>query len=211
MPPTKTIYQKYPTGLKIQFAQNGLTKSQLKNIPRSTRQSWKNYNIEKLWAPADVTIYDHENITLINALAEVQKLRKTIRAMAGLLIIYRKFLSQFSIERNNVASIAGSVASCLAYLQNNIPKNDLWKFMPFSNHQWSAWKTKKLCKVSLLQLCRRKYTHQLIAGEVEMIKESCSNIIYQHWPLISIYYSLLGRRNCTAAGVHFINIAGCYK
>ena len=188
---TKTTYNKYPTGLKIQFAQNALNKSLFKTMPRSTRQHWKNFNVEKLYAPANAVVYDHENIALINALVEIQQLKKVIRALAYVIVVYKKFLSQFIIARENMIAIQSIVLICIKHLENNFPKEKIYKWLPLTSHQWAAWSSRKVCKFSLIALCKRKYPHQLTMIEINTIKESCINNNYKYWPLISIYYKML--------------------
>ena len=172
MPPLKTTYRKYPTGLKIQFAQNALSKDCYKNISRSTRQGWKKYNVEQLYTPSTAVIYDSENVELLKALAEIQRLKKFIRGMAYLIVVYKKLLSQFDLERKNILSVHGLAVACVQYLQFNFPQKQFWIWMPFSSHQWSAWNSRAVCKLSLLQLCRRKHPHQLTTTEINAIKKT---------------------------------------
>lgn len=185
-----TLYRKYPTGLKIQFAQNALPKECCQPIARSTRQRWKNYTIKKLYIPENLPVYDCENILLLNALAEIQQLKRIIRGLVYLLIVYKKLLEQFNIQQKHIALVREEAIVCIKYLQSNF-SNQFWKRMPFSSHQWSAWNSRKVCRISLFQLCRRKHPQQLTTAEIDVIKNNCSDIKYKHWPLISIYYQLL--------------------
>jgi hypothetical protein len=186
-----TRYRKYPTGLKIQFAQNALSKEYYKPIARSTKQRWKNYNIEQLYVPENVPIYDHENIDLLKALAEIQQCKKIIRGLVYLLLIHKSLLNQFKIEQKNAALVRELISVCVKYLQSNFTSNQFWRWMPFSSHQWSAWNSRKICKISLLSLCRRTHPQQLTAAEAGAIKDNCSDGKYKHWPLVSIYYQLM--------------------
>jgi putative transposase len=192
LPLPEKNYRKYCTGLKLQLAAGAIEKEQYKLIPKSNRARWRKLEATKYWVPpTGAEIYDHESIPLVQALAEIQRLKKLLRTMAYLLVLYKTIVQLLPLDAGHYLKIKPTAETCMKLLQRNIPSNRLWKWMPFSEHQWAAWGSRKVCQSSLLDLCRRTHPGQLTAAEVTVIKEAANSTDYLHWPLASVYYQLM--------------------
>ena len=187
----KKTYNKYPTSLKMLYKQNAFNKSLFKSIPRSTRQYWKDFGSENLFEHNNFQINNSENALLVKSLREIQELKKIIRALVYLIVVYKKLLFQFKLKRENILPTQKYIALCLSYFEENFSKPNFFKWLPFSSNQWASWNSSKGCKISLLSLCRLKHPQQLTTTEINIIDKNCRNDEYKYWPLVSIYYKLL--------------------
>src|SRR5690606_20978844 len=120
------------------------------------------------------------------------------RVLFYLLKIQQELVQSFPLEHHHILPIIGYLKNLIRYM-NNAEIKLLWKYLPLSYKQWTAWSSRKVCAASLIQLCRRKHPAQLTISEVKIIGDECTQSCFRHWPLLSIYLQLLREQkiNCS--------------
>ena len=108
-----------------------------------------------------------------------------------MLCMYRGLLGQFPIKWDHVIAYRNNIDHAIKAAVISVSKDRIWRWMPFTYKQWTAWTSRKVCKASLLSLCRRQHTLQLTNAEQKAISDACSEAGYKHWSLGSIYYQLM--------------------
>jgi putative transposase len=165
----------------------------------------KKFNAQQLHLPPAFTYNNHIDPEKTALQAQNRLLKQQLRSAAYIIILF-KTLFKNGLTRQQVHTHQHIIDRCLQHFEQHYPKNNqFWKWMPFSLHQYSAWVSRKVCKASLLALCRRKHPLQLTIQEIEKIKQYATDNAYHCWSLASIYYQMM------IDGALFCSMATFYK
>ena len=184
--PTHPSYRRYPTGLKLRYAEGSLPQDAVRSISRSTRRRWTSLSAVQFFLPPGVDIFDSESAALMTALTQNKRLKQMLRAAFCLIVILRQLQTAFRLEIHHVSPLLQPLQRLLAYANANELKTQLLRCLPFSAHQLAAWSSRKICKQSLVSLCRRKHPSRLAFSEVGVIWEAALDKERSHWPLSSV-------------------------
>lgn len=187
---TKNSYNRYPTGLKLAYAAGTLPKNNAKRIPGSTRQRWKTLSPQDFWLPP-YTTFDSDNLLFIQLLQENTKLKQLLRLAARIILVYKKTFARVTLQPDTISLLIVLLNPLINTATALLPTQDSWKWLPFSARQWAAWTSRKRCRASVLNLCRRQHPAQVTTREQQQIITACYHPDYKHWPLSSIYYQLM--------------------
>ena len=154
-------YRSYHSQFKIQYGNGSLPDAVSTRIPRSTRQAWKDKNDGSFWNPI---AFDGQKDTgsLIARLKEENKLLKNqLKIAFQLVLLYRELLDLMPVKNSHFVKIKKSTTWLLQTCQQHHLDRIVWRYLPFTSKQWSAWNGQKKCWKSLLGLCRKQNSQQL--------------------------------------------------
>jgi putative transposase len=184
-------YRSYHSQFKIQYGNGTLPDDVSALIPRSTRQAWKGINSFSFWNP--LTFEDQkDNDLLITRLKTENKLLKNqLKVAFQLVLLYRELLALMPVKNSHFVKVKKRTLYLLHTCRKYELERVIWRYLPFTFRQFSAWNSRKQCWKSLLGLCRKQNTQQLAVTEQEIIATACADQQYEHWPLLCIYYQLM--------------------
>lgn len=184
-------YRSYHSQFKIQYGNGSLPDSISGLIPRSTRRGWKDKSPGSFWNPLAFEDQKDSDLLITRLKDENKLLRIQLKAAFQLLLLYRELLALISIKNSHFLKVKKRTNWLLQTCQQHHLDRVIWRYLPFTSKQYSAWNSRKHCWKSLLGLCRKQNVQQLSMTEQEIIATACIDEKYTHWPLSSIYYQLM--------------------
>lgn len=196
--------QSYHPYVLIAFYLNILPKHLLIQIPRSTRNDWKQKNLEQFfgydWYNEQKHLFD-----TIQKVAENKHLLQLNTALLRIIAVFR-FIQRHTINpKNNISSVANAIATNIQKIQTVLPLKSILKYLQLSYRQYWKMRQKIKCENSVFTLCLPKHPSQLLQREINIIKKYCNDVRFIHWPLASVYHQMIRDK---AAG---FNISTFYK
>ena len=79
----------------------------------------------------------------------------------------------------------------IALATSLVSLNRTLRWMKISHQQYYAWVNKMDCNRSLINLCRKRFPHQLTEEEIRVVKKYVTDESYVHWSVCSIYCQML--------------------
>jgi len=181
----KRTYNVYHTDFIILFILGLLNEKELKNIPKSTQQSWKQRDFSR--SIRSEYSYYLENKELIEAFLANKTL---LNAAKGLYFIYCTLVSIMDDVRGVKAKLRKSRETIIKTIENVEPLMGLkraCRFFKITVNQFYTWKRKVNCALSPLNECIKQQPLRTSASELQMIKEFVQNPEYKDYHLSSIH------------------------
>jgi hypothetical protein len=193
----------YCTDIQLQYKFDLLNKDLYKNIPKSTRNSWKKRDFSKM-VGYDMALTD-EKIELIKTFLSNQTL---LKAAKGLFFVYSCWISitinirgMKTLLRKNMETIVRTIE----LVEPLMGVKHACKLFKISLHQFYAWKRKTVCSLSSLNQCVKQTPLAISPSEQQIIKSFVQNDRYKDYSLATIYYEMM--RNKKA----FMSLTSFYK
>ena len=184
-------YRSYHSQCKIEYANGSLPDVVSKLIPRSTRAAWKDKNAGSFWNPIAYESQKDDGLLIARLKTENKLLKNQLKVTFQLVLLYRELLALMSVKNMHFVKVKKRATCLLQTCQKYQLDRVIWRYLPFTFRQFSAWNGRKKCWKSLLGLCRKQNTQQLAVTEQAIIATACIEEKYTHWPLSSIYYQLM--------------------
>ena len=200
-------YKSYHSHLKILAINNLLPDYYKKIIPNSTISTWK-LNAGRINNTIGLNSFVSEEdfMKIIENMSKRALFYKTCRAMLKLFDTYSSIIGSIKGMKKVLKSNKHSILNCVAFLKQDIGIKRACMIFNISTNQYSHWKNSILvCTSSTIKLCRKKYNHQLLGGEVTVIEKYFTVQQYKYWPISSVYYQIM--RDKAA----YFSIATCYN
>ncbi len=180
----------YSTEFKRAYLTGLLPDSISKQIPPSTRSSWKNKSLNNLYG-YDFIYANDEQMDFYQLKDRYDKLLKVTKSLALIVMCYSEIINATSQRKKILKSSNALLLKTIALSASLVSLNRTLKWMKISYQHYYALLNKVDCKHSLMKLCRKKYPHQLSDKEIGVVKEYVTNDDFTHWSLSSIYCQML--------------------
>jgi hypothetical protein len=194
----------YHPAITVAFYLNCLPNDLVQYIPRFTRFDWQHKDKS--------TYFGYEwfcqNQQLFQTLKQVstnKKLLQINRALTRIIAIKRFITIYTSCIRGNRLTVTQTVITNIAKVTAIFGLIKTLRFLQLPYSAYLKIKRSARCNLSPLNLCVVKHPAQLIKKEVSVIKHYCSDALFLHWPLSSVY-EMIKRE-----GVAYFNISTFYK
>jgi putative transposase len=99
----------------------------------------------------------------------------------------KKYKDRLSINFNNIQKVA---VNHIKKINKHIPLATIFKLLQLDAKTYYRWRSNATCKVAAIGQCIIKHPTQLLAKEVEQIKQYTTDIKYLHWSLASVYHQM---------------------
>jgi hypothetical protein len=103
-------YKRYPSTLKIQYAQGVLHRDMQHGIPRSTRKRRKQLSVDSFWIPGGFVYTD------AHASKNNQYTFRYLRPLLGLLRIRQGILQSFPLKHQQVLLVKDHIDQAIRYI-----------------------------------------------------------------------------------------------
>ncbi len=180
-------YNSYHTSIKQLAKRNKLPHKYIACIDRSTIWRWKNENEDKYLGS------ELSDIDLLEQFLEKRESATVIRTYLKLATTFSAILRRSSQLQKTLSEYKESFVRSIHKYRKNINLKLILRLCNISSSVFYHWKNQvlKKCPSSPFQLCRRIYSNQLTANEVNHMKEMLSGQRFRYWPVNSIaYYAL---------------------
>ncbi|WP_448103968.1 integrase catalytic domain-containing protein [Pedobacter panaciterrae] len=189
-----TINRRYHSEIKEEYTKGQLPFDIVKTIPRSTRKRWREQADKAIWMPIPVQHNITDELTIRRLKAENIILKKKIKALFYLVLLYKDIVSLLPMKSYHVLKFKKGVELLLHFCFENRFDKLVWRLLPFSFKQWHSWNGLVSCRFSLQGYCRKQNVTQLSFREQEDLELGCAQKEIRNWPLISVYYYLLRQK-----------------
>jgi len=181
----RRTYNVYHTDFIILFTLGMLGKEELKNVPKSTQQAWKERDFSKI-IRSEYSYY-LENKELIEAFLANKTL---LNAAKGLYFIYSTLVSIMDDVRGMKAKLRQNREKIVQTIENVEPLMGLkraCRFLKITVSQFYTWKRKINCALSPINECIKQHPLRTSASELQVIKEFVQNPEYKDYSWSSIH------------------------
>ena len=190
-------YNSYHTSIKQLAKRNKLPHKYIACIDRSTIWRWKNENEDKYLGSELSDIDLLEQLALPSSASlrflERRESATVIRTYLKLATTFSAILRRSSQLQKTISENKNTFVHSILKYRKNINLKFILRLCNISSSVFYHWKNQvlKKCPSSPFQLCRRIYSNQLTATEVNQMKEMLSGQRFRYWPVNSIaYYAL---------------------
>lgn len=145
----------------------------IKNIPASTKASWKSYAKEKFIGHSQRTILE-EGIRKTELYLKYKHLKKVPCTIETIYISLAEMIDFVKIPLYRLKENKEKILDIIQLYQSVIPLDKLLNYFKISRSTYQNWilDIKIQCVSSYYQVCVRKYGTQLLKTQVELIKET---------------------------------------
>ena len=180
----------YSTEFKRAYLTRLLPDSISKQIPPSTRSSWKQKSLNTLYG-YDFIYANDEQLDFYQLKERYRKLLKVTKALALIVMCYSEIINTSSRRNQLFKNSKDSLVKTISITASLVSLNRTFRWMKITHQQFYAWVNKVNCSHSILNLRPKNYPHQLTGSEVKVVRAYISNDDYTHWSLSSIYCQML--------------------
>jgi hypothetical protein len=181
--------QSYHSDFAIQYQLGLLDEKNSKNIPKSTKYSWKNRDFSKL-VGSEISFSD-EKIEIIKTFLSNQSL---LKAAKGLFFIYSTWISITDNMRGMKSLMRKNIDIIVKTIDLTVPLMGLkhaCKLFKISQNQYYAWKRKIICPLSPLNECVKQNSLSISPSELHAVKTFVQNDCYKDYSLATVYYEMM--------------------
>jgi len=179
----------YHTDLILCFQLNLLPPEELKNIPSSTRDYWKKIDLTKHYG------YDfnscQSDVLTLKTIASNKKLIRIGKAICHVYMAYKSIISDINSSKKVIRQNAKTVVDTITRVSPTLGLKRAVKLFGISIRQFYNWKNKVDCRISVLNLCRKKHPFQLTENEIEVLKSYVYRVDLLNWSLSSVYWKMI--------------------
>ena len=186
----KRTYRIYHTDFILLYIVGMLSKEEIKNIPKTTLQSWKQRDNQNRNVIGKEYALSDENLKLIKAFLENKTL---LNAAKGLFFIYCTWVSIMKNVRGMKTQLRKNMKTIVQTIEQVEPLMGLkraCRLLKTSTNQFYAWKRKINCALSPVNECIRQKPLSVSVSELQAIKTFVQNEQYMDYPLSAIYYTM---------------------
>ena len=176
-------------------------------IPASTVATWKsNPDCVNRVIGLDSFVGHDDFMKMVNDLTKRTLFFKGVRVLWKVVDTYSTLLNAAENRKELLRLNKLEICNSIIYLKKSIGLKRACRVFNISTNQFGFWKKSAVaCSNSTIKLCRKTYNHQLLASEIEVIKQYFTAKEFLFWPASSVYYQIL--KDCAA----FFSISTCYN
>jgi putative transposase len=180
----------YSTFTKYCCQKEILSKEIKKNIPRSTRHSWRKQSVSSM-EDCILAKFESESLDYANVFSENEKTKSVSAALEEIILLYQKIIGTGDAKKQLMAQSKRLILETIDKLRDVINMRKLCEYLSISTHQYHSWKNNRDCKASLLKLCRKKFPTQLTGESVKVIKTYMDNVEFQFLSRATVYWKII--------------------
>ena len=197
----------YHPNLFLLAINNLLPKTYSNIIPKSTIGTWKkNPHGTSYIIGMDSNIADQDFIPALDQMIHNKFVFKSVRTITKIIKTYSNIINTIDSKKKILIEHKETIVNCIQSVKENIGIKRALKVFNISKHQYYSWKYSLIkCSSSIINLCKRKYYHQLLNREIQTLTNYFSNDKYKFWDTSSIYFQMIKDK-----AVYF-SISTCYK
>ena len=178
-----------------------LSVDELKQLPRTTRYNWNDFNHNDFYGHQWVEEY----IKQFDDIKDVFQSRFTARAIKTILAVRRGYyhmLKEFVHNKNLLKMNAGSIVYSIEEIAefSGITIRKACSFYGISKDWYYAQKQKIVCDLSPIKRCYKTHSNQLTISEVTTVEQLVKSQDNYRKPLSTIYYDAMNK-NLIACGI----------
>ena len=145
-------YRSYHSQFKIEYGKGSLPDAVSTHIPRSTRVAWKDKNADSFWNPIAFESQKDDDLLVARLKTENKLLKNQLKIAFQLVLLYRALLALLPAKNSHFIKVKKRTTWLLQTCQQHHLDRIVWRYMPFTSKQWSAWTGRKNCWKSLIGL-----------------------------------------------------------
>ena len=191
------------TDIALQYKFDLLSEDIYRNIPKSTRYSWKSKDFCKM-VGYDMTFTDEKLELIKNFLTN----KTLLKAAKGLYFVFSCWISITDNLRGMKTALRKNMETIVKTIDLSAPLMGLkraCKLLKISQNQYYAWKRKVSCLLSPLNECVKQKPLTISPSELKTIKQFTQNEQYKDYPLVTVFYEMMRK------GKAFMSLTTFYK
>ncbi|MEM6720016.1 MAG: DDE-type integrase/transposase/recombinase [Bacteroidota bacterium] len=165
-----------------------LTSQQIASIPRSNISRWK-YESDDKYALCQINNIVKEEIELIKRINQSSKIKRINESYFKLCDTFHEIVFKVKGVKSLIKKSRELVVNTIDSVKDSIQINDALKIFNISRTTFENYKSVIIhkCNASYFKWCTKRFSNQLLASEVEIIKQYMNANNYKHWSKASIY------------------------
>ncbi|WP_298535914.1 DDE-type integrase/transposase/recombinase [uncultured Algibacter sp.] len=161
-------------------------------VASSNISRWKREHSNK-YIGCELSEYIKDDILLFNKIGQTQRLKSLNKAYFKLLETLHAVAVNFGSFKSEIYAQKELIVNSIESVKNSIPINNALKVFNISRATYHNYKSLVIhkCEPSYFKWCTKRFSNQLLASEVETIKQYVTHPEYCHWSKPSIYLKAL--------------------
>lgn len=180
----------YSSFTKYCFQKGVLSKEIEKNIPRSTRHTWRKQRISETDDQL-LAEFENESFDYAFGLIENEKTKAKSTALTEIILVYQKIIEASDAGKQLLTRNKHLILEIINKLKSIFSIKQLCAYFGISTQQYYSWKNNMDCRASLLKLCRKKFPTQLTDEDVKVIKAYMDNEEFQFLSRATVFWKII--------------------
>jgi putative transposase len=180
----------YSTFTKFCYQKGTLPKDILKNIPRSTKFNWQK-NICLNFEDDIINAFEKNALDYAEVFAEKEKAIGLSNALVEIINTFQKIINEHTLKKKILFANKNIVLATIEKLKDSIGFQKSCDYFSITTQQYFAWKNNIDCTASLLKLCRKRFSSQLMDKDVVLIKEYLDNKEFENLSRATVYWKII--------------------